>query len=490
MPFLSGLLGLLVVRLLVPAFQRNPVIMGMDTRVREYHHVPKMPVSRLGGVALASAFLSISLVVLICIPGNAAIKEMRWEIVASSLAMFLLGFCDDLRSLGARKKLIGQILIASVVYFAGIRIENFRNPITNTVHSLGSFGFFATIFWLVALTNLINLIDGIDGLAGGVCLMLMCLLVFLGPNANSFTLLMASGMIGSLIAFLYYNFPPAKIYMGDGGAYLLGFLIAVLSLHNSQKGTLAAALIAPLVALALPVADVSLAILRRGLKGLPLFRADRAHIHHRLLRMGLTKTRAVLVLYALSLIFLLFSFAIVWSQGRGVPFLFGCLGLVLLIAAGATPFSRYWFDVTNVLGSSFKLRKLSHYALALGECLELEAERASSVEDLWKEFTFLCRKLGFAWVEINFQSSAVTWEYSNEPVSASAITQTHELHDGQNIVLRFRASSRLTDISHFEHLGDLAAEAWHKAYRRWREGHSMKSLDSSSRHRSGLLAKQ
>ena len=147
------------------------------------------------------------------------------------------------------------------------------------------------------MTNLVNLIDGIDGLAAGICLMLTVLLM--DPQASGTAIpLMVCGVAGSLLGFLVFNFPPAKIYMGDGGAYFLGFPIGELTISNSHKGTVAAALVAPLFVLALPILDVSLAIMRRGLKGLPLFRADRRHIHHRLLEMGLSRRRAVIAMYS------------------------------------------------------------------------------------------------------------------------------------------------------------------------------------------------
>jgi UDP-GlcNAc:undecaprenyl-phosphate GlcNAc-1-phosphate transferase len=138
-------------------------------------------------------------------------------------------------------------------------------------------------WWLVAFTNLINLIDGIDGLAGGIALMLMALLAYVGFGPGPvFSVLLATGMAGALMAFLLYNFPPARIYMGDGGAYFLGFLIGTLTIVNSSKGTALAALVAPLFALALPIVDVGLAIARRAIKGLPIYRPDRKHLHHRL----------------------------------------------------------------------------------------------------------------------------------------------------------------------------------------------------------------
>ncbi len=311
-------LGFIVTMVVIPIIRRRSTTAAAGGNGVEFHHTHKTPISRLGGLALAVAFVLVALVVFIWFPANEERTRIRLIIVFSSLAMFGLGFWDDLRPIGARKKLIGQVLIAAMVCAFGIQIEQLRNPLTGEVLELGLWSWTVTILWLVALTNMINLIDGIDGLAGGLALMLMGLLANVGAGQESiFRVLIATGMSGALLGFLRYNFPPAKIYMGDGGAYFLGFLIGLLSLVQAQKGTVMAALIAPLFALALPILDVILAIVRRGLKGLPIFRPDRQHLHHRLQAMGWSRTRTVMILYAISLVFLLMAFGVFWSQGRG-----------------------------------------------------------------------------------------------------------------------------------------------------------------------------
>src|SRR5260370_189277 len=139
----------------------------------------------------------------------------------------------------------------------GIGIQAFKSPFTGKIIDLSALGVLITVLWLVAMTNLINLIDGVDGLASGICLMLMTLLAYVG-HQNGNLELVASGMVGALLAFLWFNFPPARIYLGDGGAYFLGFQIGILALVSSQKGTIAAALVAPLFVLALPIVDTAL----------------------------------------------------------------------------------------------------------------------------------------------------------------------------------------------------------------------------------------
>ena len=258
---------------------------GVPDRTIEAHHTHKIPIPRFGGVALAGSMAVVFLLFSFLLGKDFWVQSQRGLIVVLTLAMFFVGLYDDLFVLGAKRKLFGQLVIASLAYIYGIGIHEFKIPITYQVIDLGLWSGPITVIWLVAMTNLINLIDGIDGLAGGICLMLMSLFLYVSMQSGIVPIISA-GLVGALLAFLRFNFPPAKIYMGDGGAYMLGFFIGCTTIVTSQKGTIVAALVAPLFVLALPIIDTSLAIIRRGLKGLPLFRPDKRHIHHRLLAAG------------------------------------------------------------------------------------------------------------------------------------------------------------------------------------------------------------
>src|SRR5437773_3927267 len=303
MPLICGLVGMGIVFLVVPLVVNSSRRARLIRRSPDLHHTHKAHVPRLGGIALAAAFVVHNLLIVILFPERASMRE-RLVVVGACLAMFGLGLWDDLRPIGAKRKLLGQVLIASIVCCFGIGIMSFKIPFSGPIIPLGGWGVLITVVWLVAMTNLINLIDGVDGLAGGISLMLMALLAYVGYQNGNFELL-ASGMAGALLGFLWFNFPPARIYLGDGGAYFLGFQIGLLALLSSHKGTVAAALVAPLFVLALPIVDMLLVIMRRGLRGLPLFRPDRQHIHHRLLAMGFSRKKAVLSIYAVTLVFLL-----------------------------------------------------------------------------------------------------------------------------------------------------------------------------------------
>src|SRR4030095_6241474 len=196
--------------------------------------------------------------------------------------MYGLGLWDDLRPLGARKKLIGQIVTASVVYFMGLSIDRVTYPGARWSVELGQWSYFVTVFWLIAVPNLVNLIDGFDGLAGGLRLVVLLTPGMVAVHNEQLEVAgYAFTMAGALLGFLVFNFPPAKIYLGDGGAYLIGFTIAALSLSSSNKASVAAVLLVTVVALGIPILDTTFALVRRALRGYPIFGADDEHFHHR-----------------------------------------------------------------------------------------------------------------------------------------------------------------------------------------------------------------
>ena len=486
------LVGAGIAWLLIPLILRECAQGRISARSQELHHTNKRPVPRLGGLALVAAFIGIETFIALVSPGHGEETPERSIVLLSCLAMFGLGLWDDLRGLGAKKKLAGQVLIALAVYFLGLGIQVIRIPFTDgNAIELHGWGAAVTVLWLVGMTNLINLIDGADGLAGGICLMLMALLAYVGHQEGHFELL-TSGMAGALLSFLWFNFPPARIYLGDGGAYFLGFQIGLFSLVNSHKGEVFAALAAPLLALALPILDTSLAIVRRGLRGLPVFRPDRRHLHHHLQRLGYSRRKVVLSFYAVTLVFLVLGAATVWSRGEWLPGLLGFGALALLICAGNLRFSRGWFDVGRVVGNSLELRREIRYALSLTRWLELEGRRQGAVEELWQDFVFIGRKLGFTTIKLTLADGQRVWQQAETIGPCHAIR--HEMHGGASGILELFAPSSLgkdappgtappasscdqplsgrcvSEATLFEILSELLAEGWMKAITHWKSG--------------------
>ena len=437
-------------------------------RQRQFHQAPGEAVTRLGGLCLVASLLGTLIVESLLTPHGGLLDAPYPAIIVTALAMFAMGFWDDIRPLGARRKLILQVAIAATAWAWGIRVELYKSLLfTGTSREWGPWSLPVTVVWLVALTNLINLIDGIDGLAAGIGLMMMTLLACVGFEAGQYlSALVATGMAGALLGFLYFNFPPATIYLGDGGAYFLGFLIGALSVANSHKATVAAALIAPIFALGLPIVDVFLAILRRGLNGLPIFRADRKHLHHRLLESGLSRRRTVLLLYLVSLVCLAAAFGVFWSQGRLVPLLLGFLFLALLATSRSFSFRREWFALGRLVGNSLEMRRETRYALALTNWFELEAERCRSGEDLWRSYTFLVGSLQLARVSLRGVAQEHDWRAVTTDETAPPRTACFDLTGGAS--LHLWAAESLPE-RRFELDAELAAEAWARGFERWRE---------------------
>lgn len=271
-------------------------------RVRKVHC---SPIPRIGGVAVFLAYLiSYGVVVLFGFRGSNLLDfEMVWRLAPAVGIIFAVGLIDDLRGMSAWQKLTGQLLAAGVAFASGVH-----------VHAIGGYvvpGWMelpATLGWLVLITNAVNLIDGMDGLATGVALFATLTILTAGLQGNNVPLAMAVvPLAGALLGFLRYNFNPATVFLGDCGSLTIGFLLGCFGIFWSQKSATVLGVTAPLLALAIPLLDAGLAIIRRFLRRQSIFGADRGHVHHKLLDRGLTVRQAALLLYGVSLIFAILS---------------------------------------------------------------------------------------------------------------------------------------------------------------------------------------
>ncbi len=220
-------------------------------------------------------------------------------ITLAALIVLLLGVVDDIKALNPWWKIAGEVLAACVLYAYGLGIPLLTNPFGEAIET-GIFDLPLTIIWVLVVVNAINLIDGIDGLATGAVFIAAVTLWFVGrTNGDFYVMFVASTMIGATFGFLRYNFPPARVFMGDTGSGFLGLLLAAVALLENRKGTAAITLLFPLVALAVPISDSVIAFVRRALGGQSVFHADSEHIHHRLLRIGLSHRHVVYVMWFL-----------------------------------------------------------------------------------------------------------------------------------------------------------------------------------------------
>jgi len=262
-------------------------------------HRGAMP--RLGGIAIFVAFLAgIMLMVLFTGENFAALQREALVFLFAGSIILSLGIYDDIKGANCYQKFVIQLASASVVILFGYRITAVVNPFGEPV-SLGIFSIPFTLLWIVGITNAFNLIDGLDGLAAGISLgaatIMIAISLWFGNLLSAFP---AAILAGALAGFLIYNFNPAKIFLGDSGSLLIGFLLACFSINGTFRDASAVAIYIPMVVLGIPILDTFLAVLRRFRKGIHLFQADREHIHHRLLQLGISHKNAVLLLNGVS----------------------------------------------------------------------------------------------------------------------------------------------------------------------------------------------
>jgi UDP-N-acetylmuramyl pentapeptide phosphotransferase/UDP-N-acetylglucosamine-1-phosphate transferase len=233
--------------------------------------------------------------------GRAAVSQVGAGlpiVLAGAAGMLAIGLWDDLRPMRARWKFVAQLVVSVAVALAGVRFSLLALPFVGQVQLDAALGFLLTVLWLVGITNAFNLIDGLDGLAAGAALFALTTMFVVGTvNGQTSAALVTLVLAGATLGFLFYNFYPASIFLGDSGSLFLGFMLAGIGLLSSQKSPTVVAIAIPVVSLGLPVLDTVLAICRRFLRHQPISTADRGHIHHRLLNLGHSPRKVALLLY-------------------------------------------------------------------------------------------------------------------------------------------------------------------------------------------------
>ena len=304
----------------------SPVVARAGHRVGIVDHpgerkIHLTPVPRLGGVAVALA-LAVALGAAVLLDARALVPaapdpKSLLPVIVGALLVFAVGLWDDIDAVTPAAKLGVECLAAFVTVGAGLTVRHVT--IAGATYELGLAAAPLTILWILVVTNAFNLMDGLDGLAAGLAAIaaVTCSVVLLARGEQASALLLVS-LAGAIVGFLAYNFHPAKIFLGDSGSLLAGFLLAVTAVTGRQKGATTLAVGVPLLIFLLPIADMFLAVVRRVIAGQregatgwagrvrglsTVFKADRRHLHHRLVDRGLSHRRTVLVLYACAVLF-------------------------------------------------------------------------------------------------------------------------------------------------------------------------------------------
>ena len=322
--------------------------LGVVDRPNEARKIHKEPIPRLGGLAI---LLGVSAPLIGLYFYRNGISEIIYadgrrvaSFLVATLFVVVAGVLDDVRGLAQRYRLAVECVAGAVIYWGGWRVEALALPWLGSL-PLGYLALPVTILWIVAVINALNFNDGLDGLAAGTAVIAGGTLFLLALHYHNFVAgVFSASIAGGAFGFLLFNFHPATVYMGDTGSMFLGLALAVASIGSSQKNATVVALLGPTLALGLPIGDTVLRVLRRVILGQPWFPADRKHVHHRLLDLGLSHRNATLTLYGAGLLFSMAALAIAmasrWLAIGVCAFIAGCV-VFAVRQLGFAEFNRF-----------------------------------------------------------------------------------------------------------------------------------------------------
>ncbi|MDH5717013.1 MAG: undecaprenyl/decaprenyl-phosphate alpha-N-acetylglucosaminyl 1-phosphate transferase [Spirochaetia bacterium] len=299
--FLAFILSLIVSIILIPICKKTAFKFNV-LDIPDKRKIHKEPVPYFGGIAIFFSFL-LSMGFIFFFSSNLLNEQFTTIVIGVSL-IFIVGLLDDIKSIRARHKFIGQLIVSIYVVYNGIFIKEITNPIGGGSIDLGILGPIISVFWIVSLTNAMNLIDGLDGLAAGVSSIAIIFMTGFSIYSGNFVfaVLMVS-FLGGLLGFLVFNFPPAKIFMGDAGSLTIGFFLSIMCLMTDGKSPYAITILIPFMLLIIPIIDTLLAIIRRTKNKKNIFSADKEHIHHRILELSKSYRKTLYIIYIINFFF-------------------------------------------------------------------------------------------------------------------------------------------------------------------------------------------
>src|SRR3954449_10522576 len=350
----GALLAFVIVVLLTPAVGGMARILGV-VDAPGGRRVNRLPVPRLGGIAL---FLGIFVPALAFLPFS---RDTRGVLLGASIAV-TVGAIDDFRGLRWWEKLGGQVLAAAVPIWFGVWVDRFTFPFVG-VHAVPEWlGAPLTIVWIVAIMNMVNFLDGLDGLAAGVSAIAGLTFAIIALSLEKPEAAILSAIVfGACVGFLRHNFYPARIFMGDSGALLLGFVLAAISVQGLLKTAATVALFFPLLVLAVPIVDTTFVVLRRLKHGQHVFEGDQAHLHHRFLRRGFSQPRAALTIWfwCLSLAAAALATRFIPFRAHGVWHLWPTVAAatIALVAIGISIYVVYVLEIVKIANPYHRRRE-------------------------------------------------------------------------------------------------------------------------------------
>ncbi len=386
----------------------TPIVIRVARRINAVDRpgvrtVHTRPVPRLGGVAiyLSAMTLLVAALFLNNTIGD-AFRNAKLQLVTlfcTGTSIFLIGLADDLKGLPARFKFIAELVAAAVLCFVGVRISSVE--ITNEwVLHLGLLSYPLTILWIVGITNAVNLSDGLDGLAAGISAITCAVIaVFAVHTGNGIMAVFMLALFGALSGFLFFNFNPAKIFMGDCGSLFIGFVIASTSVVCATESAALVGLALPALALGIPIFDTLFSMVRRFLERRSIFAPDRGHFHHRLVELGLKHHHVVILIYGMTLCAAGLGMFMMVTHNTGSLMIFLCLLLLLLLVfrvVGAVQLR----GIISGLHDKYRVADQRKQEQKSFEEAQLHFRNAGTSEQWWAAISNAAERLDFVWVSL------------------------------------------------------------------------------------------
>ena len=423
--YLSSAFVAIIITPIVIKFAMN--IKAVDRPgVRTVH---KRPVPRIGGTAIFISFMFVIVIVMFMSNEiSEAFRNMQKPLTVlfcSATLIFIVGFFDDLKGLPAKFKFLTEIISASALCFAGVKITSIS--ITDqAVLNLGILSCPLSILWIVGITNAVNLSDGLDGLAAGISAVAFGVILVLAIyNDQVIMAVIMLIMLGSLTGFLFFNFNPAKIFLGDCGSLFLGFMIRSLSILCSMKSSALVGLALPVLTLGVPIFDTFFSMLRRFLERRSIFSPDRNHFHHKLIDLGIKQRHVVITIYVITLLVTGLGMFMMVTRDINTLVIFFCILLLLFLVFHVVGSVRLRETIAGLQRKYTITRQIKHEKKHY-EDAELYFRRAVTFNQWWDAIGETAQRLNFAWISLKTKNEDCTistniWRTADKQVDFSKL---------------------------------------------------------------------
>ena len=449
----SALLTLVITPVVIRLARRLNIADAPD--VRKAH---TKPISHIGGVAifLSMMCLTIGVLFLSNVIGDAfqGILPKLIVLLCAAAFIFFVGLIDDIRTKGlrARIKFLAQIAAAIAVCSAGIRIEKVAIADWLTL-DFGWFSWPLTLLWIVGITNAVNLSDGLDGLAAGLAAIACGVIaVFAVHSGNVVMAVLMLALLGSLTGFLFFNFSPAKIFMGDCGSLFLGFTIASASVMCATKSTALVGIALPVLALGIPIFDTLFSMLRRFLERRSMFAPDRRHFHHRLIDLGLKQRQVVITIYVITLLCAGLGMFMMVTRNISSLIVFFCILLLLLLIFRVVG-SVQLREIIEGLRQKHAITNQTNEEIRGFETAQLHFRKARTFDQWWQAVCEAAQRMDFAWVSLKTKDKDGTVQTEVwRPTDAQPDLSAERLADiSEVVIMKFPIrNDRKTEPMEFE----------------------------------------